>query len=100
MRLEDWLQECSCHLLGHPVTHDGNAQRAGLRASRLGDVDTAQRFCLERPAFQVAHERPQIGFEVRVEHLHADFVNTSRPTISFDVFEGLAHCLGRDSPRQ
>jgi hypothetical protein len=99
-RLKNGFQKSSQDFLRHPVSHDWNAQWAGLRASRLWDVDAAQWSGLKRSAFEVAHECFQVGVKVRLKHSHADFVYSRRSTISFDSLESLPHQLGGYAPGQ
>jgi hypothetical protein len=89
---EDRCQEESDDFLSHPIPNDRNAERSELRRSgAFGNVQSAQgvRSVLSRLEFP--HEREQILFELLLEHLHADLVDSRSTAIPLDRSERFVH---------
>ncbi len=89
---KDRCKKPSNHLLGHAISHHGNAERSKLRrAGAFGNEDTAERQGLERSRFQLPHQRREVFLKVGSKHLNADLVHPRGPAIPLDGLEGLSH---------
>src|SRR6185437_13575942 len=86
--LEDRLQDVNDGRLHDAVSNRGYAQRALLRASRLGDVDTANRLRPVGSLPQLFPQFPQILVRVATELFDADMIDPRRPLVGHDFRRG------------
>jgi hypothetical protein len=89
---EDRRQEESDDFLSDAIPNDRNAEGSELRRSgAFGNVQSAQgeRSVLAR--LKLPHERDQILFELVLEHLDADLVDSRSTAIPLDRPESFVH---------
>ena len=98
-RFEQGVQQPTQHFLCHAIADGGNAQRAFL-ATPLVDVLASRRQGLKSPRLEFPHQPFEVLFEVGLEHLDADTIDSGGPAVLANSVECVAHDSERDPSGQ
>ena len=99
VRLEEGFKNGANHLLSHPVSDSGDAQRTKFAFS-FRDEDPAQGNGAVASAFEVEHQGGEIVVQVGLESADTDLVHARRAAIALDRKKSAAHTIQVDASRE